>query len=176
MRRKTLGGAASKIKGSSFELVIAKYLNTLFKVSSFARTPGSGALVGKSNAAKRSGLTQSAQDTLRGDLITPAFFPYIVECKSYGTTTPIFHKILEGSDVHVDKWLAEVEFDCEQDGIKQPMLWFKSSRKGIFVAIPRTHIPIDSLQTMMLYRQYVIMSQDVFSELANTILPGPYVE
>lgn len=150
----------SKRKGSAFENDISKMLNTTYETEQFARTPGSGAWMGRSNSAKKSGVAQEAQDTLRGDLITPKEFPFIIECKNY-EDSPVYHKIIQGPDAKLDGWLKEVEFDANEAGL-EPMLWFKTTRKGSFVAV-KSHIVADvDFEYVLKYRDYTIVSLDAF--------------
>lgn len=152
--------SASKRKGSGFENEIAKFLNGLYSTAEFGRTPGSGAWMGKTNSAKRAGVAKEAQITLRGDLITPVSFPFIVECKNYNDS-PIYHNIIRGSDPKLDQWLKEVEFDASEAGIN-PMLWFKTTRKGVFVAVKANLVDLTNIPYYLKYRDYVIMGQEHF--------------
>lgn len=163
-----MSGAKSKRKGSAFENEIAKFLNGVHGTEEFARTPGSGAWMGRSNAFKRSGVAAAAQETLRGDLITPSTFPFVIECKSYNDY-PVYHGIIKGPDKHLDKWLLEVEFDAEQAN-SSPMLWFKTTRKGTFVAIQKSSL-VDYFQNIseafeyaLNYRNYLIISQEAYGD------------
>lgn len=157
--------SASKRKGSGFENEIAKFLNKSYNTQQFSRTPGSGAWMGRSNSAKRSGVAIEAQITLRGDLITPSNFPFIVECKNYNDS-PVYHTIIKGPDAKLDQWLKEVEFDANEAGL-EPMLWFKTSRKGTYVAVKQSAIdPISPLdfEYFVKYRDYIIVSQEIFEQ------------
>lgn len=163
-----MSGAKSKRKGSAFENEIAKFLNGIHSTEEFARTPGSGAWMGRSNSFKRSGVAAAAQETLRGDLITPSSFPFIIECKSYADS-PSYNGIIKGPDKHLDKWLLEVEFDADQANCI-PMLWFKTSRKGTFVAFPKSSLVdyfsniSDAFEYVLHYRNYVIIHQDTYAD------------
>jgi hypothetical protein len=166
-----MSGAKSKRKGSAFENEIAKFLNGIHDTEEFARTPGSGAWMGRSNSFKRSGVAAAAQETLRGDLITPSSFPFIIECKSYADA-PSYNGIIKGPDKLLDKWLSEVEFDAEQAGCL-PMLWFKTSRKGTFVALPKAslvaHFPdlVNTFEYALCYRNYMIVSQENYGSVVQ---------
>lgn len=155
----------SKSKGNMFENQIAKMLNNVYDTEQFARAPLSGAYMGKSNAQKRSGIAHAAQDTLRGDIITPDDFPFVIECKNYNDA-PLYHKVMEGCDRHLDKWIAEVEFDAAQAN-KQPMLFFKTTRKGSFVCLPFHCCTGSKLKAMMIYNSYVITSLDLFQTFSK---------
>lgn len=168
-----MSGLKSKRKGSAFENEVAKFLNIVHNTTEFARTPGSGAWMGRSNSSKRAGVAQAAQETLRGDLITPTYFPFIIECKSYNDA-PIYHGIIKGPDKHLDKWLLEVEFDAREGG-RLPMLWFKTTRKGTFTAIPRTAVNYvnmldnNSVPYHLVYRDYIVIHQDNYQDLVPFI-------
>lgn len=150
----------SKTKGSAFENDMSKVLNSTYNTEEFARCPMSGAWMGRSNSAKKSGVAKEAQDTLRGDLITPNDFPYIIECKNYADS-PAYHKIIQGPDAKLDGWLKEVEFDAEQAGL-EPMLWFKTTRKGAFVAVKSNILEGVEFEYVLKYRNYTIVSLETF--------------
>jgi len=126
----------SKAKGNRFEYEIRDLLNKIYDSKEFARTPGSGAIMGRSNFAKRQGLSEEAQNTLGSDLICPAWFPYSVEAKNYADS-PIYHTIVTADDPKLNHWLGEACFDARNFG-KIPLLFFKTTRKGAFVAFPST--------------------------------------
>lgn len=153
--------SVSKRKGNAFENEIAKKLNIVFEATTFHRTPGSGAWMGKSHAIKRAGVAIEAQDTLRGDLITPKDFPYIIECK-FNSVSPSYHSILAGKDAKLDQWLIEVEYDAEH-GNRLPMLIFKTPRKGTFVAVPYKDIDVFQFEYFLKYRNYAIVSFEMFT-------------
>lgn len=160
----------SKRKGNGFESDTAKFFNKIFNCSEFARSPGSGSWMGKSNAIKRKGIAIEAQMTLRGDLITPSDFPFIVECKVH-STNPIYHQMIANNDIKLDEWIKQVEYDSEQDGSKYPLLTFKSPRKGIFFAIPKTFEPIhqiiNQIDFYVNYKQYYIISNTYFEQFKD---------
>lgn len=162
----------SKNKGNGFENETAKFFNRIYNVSEFGRTPGSGAWMGKSHAIKRQGVAEAAKDTLRGDLITPWEFPFIVECK-VNSSSPAFHNIIAGNDAKLDGWFKEVEYDAEQSGRnKLPLLAFKTPRKGSFIAFPATcvishNVDLSKITHYLVYREYIIVSNDNF-ELIST--------
>jgi len=64
-----------KRKGNTFERTVAKHFNVRFGTKDFCRTPGSGAF-----ATSHKHLPEHIR--VRGDLITPKNFKYIIECKA----------------------------------------------------------------------------------------------
>lgn len=124
----------SKAKGNRFEYEIRDLLNKIYDTAEFARTPGSGAIMGRGNFAKRQGLSEDVQNTLGSDLICPAWFPYSVEAKNYGDS-PVYHTIISGDDAKLTHWLGEACFDAKNLN-KIPLLFFKTTRKGAFAAFP----------------------------------------
>ena len=159
----------SKTKGSAFENDMSKLLNATYGTEQFARTPGSGAWMGRSNSAKKSGVAQEAQDTLRGDLITPKDFPYIIECKNYADS-PAYHKIIQGPDAKLDGWLKEVEFDATEAEL-EPMLWFKTTRKGAYVAVKSKLLVGVDFEYMLKYRDYTVVSLETFKSHSTAFWP-----
>lgn len=117
--------------------------------------------MGRSNFAKRQGLSEEAQNTLGSDLICPAWFPFSVEAKNYADS-PIYHTIITGDDPKLNHWLGEACFDAKNFG-KIPILFFKTTRKGAFVAFPTTLLdnsvkPTHSLQ----YNEFTIVGVEHF--------------
>ena len=123
----------SKTKGNKFENDIVKAFNELHGTEEFRRTPNSGAMMGRSNAAKFAGLSESVQRTLSSDIITPEWFPFAVECKHYGDK-PNYAAIIKEHDTTLDHWIGEAIFDAMNQDL-HPMLCFKTDRKGAHVVI-----------------------------------------
>jgi hypothetical protein len=125
----------SKTKGNKFENDIVKCFNELHETEEFRRTPNSGAMMGRSNAAKFAGLSENVQRTLSSDIITPEWYPFAIECKHYGDK-PNYAAIIKENDTTLDRWLGEAIFDAINQNL-HPMLCFKTDRKGTHVVIPR---------------------------------------
>lgn len=151
----------SKRKGSAFENEIAKFLNEAHNTTEFARVPLSGAFMGRNNADKRKGIEQSAQSTLRGDIITPRDFPYVIECKCRDAQ-PLLNKVLDGNDISLNQWIEECKFDADHEN-KLPMVVFKVPRKGTYFVIPS----IDTEQPHMRYNHYIIFSKDYYQSIVS---------
>lgn len=167
----------SKNKGSRFEYAIRDMFNKVFDSKEFARTPGSGAIMGRSNFAKRSGLSDAAKDTLSADLICPSWFPYSIEAKNYADK-PSYTAMLSNSDSTLDGWLAEALFDAINFN-KIPMLFFNTTRKGSYVAIPELIGRQLEVDNYMRYREFMIVPMATIEknahklrDIASQILPS----
>ena len=113
-------------------MVIAKRLSAEFNAE-FRRVPNSGAFTGGMNRAKVASLRADAQEILSGDLIGPKGFPFLLECKHYAND-PAFHKILQGADPTLDRWIAQNDGDAEFVE-KESLIIFKINRKGEYAVI-----------------------------------------
>lgn len=146
----------SKAKGNRFEYAIRDLLNKVFNTKEFARTPGSGAIMGRSNFGKRAGLSDAAKDTLSADMICPSWFPYSIEAKNYADK-PIYHTMIHSYDATLDGWLGEALCDAKNFD-KIPLLFFNTTRKGSFVAIPELVAKHLSVGNYLVYRDWRIVS------------------
>lgn len=155
----------SKSKGNRFEYELRDLLNSLYDSEEFARTPGSGAIMGRGNFVKRQGLAADVQNTLACDLITPDWFPFAIEAKSYADQ-PNYSRIISSTDSHLDKWLGEVCFDARNFNLI-PLLFFKTTRKGTHAALP--YSLIESLNCFpnkfLKYGDFIIFGIDQFIEI-----------
>lgn len=119
-----------KAKGNAFEREIANAFSDFFK-DTFKRVPQSGALVGGVNRRiVEDGLRKDAVEILAGDIITPEWFPFSLECKSYKDFA--FHQVLTGENKVLDEWLRQAEDDAAVSN-KTMLLIMKFVRKGIYV-------------------------------------------
>jgi hypothetical protein len=146
----------SKTKGNKFENDIVKAFNDLHETEEFRRTPNSGAMMGRSNAAKYAGLSEGVQRTLSSDIITPEWYPFAIECKHYGDK-PNYAAIIKENDTKLDHWLAEAVFDAVNQDL-HPMLCFKTDRKGAHVAIPQYWI-----SELQIYPTYYLQYANSFT-------------
>jgi len=121
----------SKQKGNGFERLISNQLSEHFS-DDFRRTPQSGAITGGLNRKKAENLREDAKDILSSDIIAPAWFPFLIECKAYADE-PKFHQIINGESKKLDEWIEQVDNDAKFAS-KSPLLIFKINRKGTFVA------------------------------------------
>jgi len=110
----------SRTKGNTFERKVAAILNDHHNTSDFCRTPGSGAF------ATTHKLPIHLQ--VKGDLITPKNYPFIIECKK-GYKFLISDLFNDTSDFRkiVDKLEKEAS-SCS----KLPLLIFQQDRKSIY--------------------------------------------
>ena len=128
----------SKAKGSRFEYTIRDMLNRVYNSKEFARTPGSGSIMGRSNFAKREGMSSAAKDTLSADLICPSWFPYSIEAKNYADK-PTYSTIIHSYDATLDGWLGEALFDAKNFE-KIPLLFFSTTHIVTGKQIGRAHV------------------------------------
>jgi Holliday junction resolvase len=130
--RENIMPSPSKVKGSSFERDIAKYLSDLYK-ESFIRAPGSGAYVGGKNQARKEVLHEGQIRNFKGDIVPgESFINLNVECKSYADFP--FHLVLTGFCKQLDEWLDQLMTVAEPNDLN--VLFMKFNRKGKFVCVP----------------------------------------
>ena len=126
--------SASKIKGSSFERDIAKYLSTMYN-ESFVRVPNSGAFIGGINKDRKSYLHEGQVRSFKGDIIPGESFQLLnIECKNYGDFS--FHQLLTSCKL-IDKWLEQL-MDVSDDHDLN-VLFMKFNRKGRYIAVENKH-------------------------------------
>ena len=147
----------SKSKGNRLEREIRDSLNTAFNTEEFARTPSSGAIMGLSNWEKNKNLENSTKRALGSDIICPSWFQFSIECKNYGDK-PNYAKVLVSSDTDLDGWVGEVLFDAI-NAKRTPILFFRTTRKGTFVVLPKHFITmIDASEyNYMRYKQEFVI-------------------
>jgi len=157
----------SKAKGNRFEYAIRDLLNKVFDTKEFARTPGSGAIMGRSNFGKRSGLSDAAKDTLSADMICPSWFPYSIEAKNYADK-PIYHTMIHSYDATLDGWLGEALCDAKNFD-KIPFLFFNTTRKGSFIALPEIIAKHMTVGNYLVYRDWRILSMSTIETNYQTL-------
>ena len=159
----------SKAKGNKFELDMCRFFNALYETEEFARTPNSGAIMGRSNWGRKQGLAEDVKRTLGSDIIVPDWFRFAVECKHY-KDTPTYDKLIKSpGDSTVNQWLGEVMFDAINLNL-HPMLIFKTNNKGTHVALPAYFIPfIEEVNYYVKYQTFIIFGLDVLEENAIPI-------
>lgn len=164
----------SKTKGNKFENDIVKCFNELHSTEEFRRTPNSGAMMGRSNAAKFAGLSENVQRTLSSDIITPDWYPFAIECKHYGDK-PNYAVIFKDHDTTLDHWIGEAIFDALNQGL-HPMLCFKTDRKGAHVVLFKAWLVAASRVAVMpkFYITYdehfAIMGLDAWLDIARDVI------
>lgn len=157
----------SKAKGNSLERDVCNQLNEVFKSKEFTRTPSSGAIMGLSNAKKKDGLNLHTKQTLGADLICPDWFKFSVECKNYADE-PNYSKIIKEDDSTLNRWLGEALFDATTLQLS-PMLVFKTTRKGAYVAIPNVFILPKVITHYSYYNGFWIIGIETFLSNVNEL-------
>lgn len=97
----------SKKKGNRWELQVCKILGSAFN-DEFRRVPMSGGFSGKSNKFRNFFVNENAVSNLTGDIITPLWFPFIVEAKNYHDS-PKIHNLLSIGDKDLDGWIHQAK-------------------------------------------------------------------
>jgi hypothetical protein len=122
----------SKIKGSSFEREVAKYLSELYNLSFIRNISGSGAYVGGKNFHRKSTLSDSQILSARGDIHCPESFSLLnIECKSYAAFA--WHQLFDESK-QLESWIDQLMTVSDVDSLN--MLCFKITRQGRYIAVP----------------------------------------
>ena len=117
----------SKKKGNRYELQIANELTSLFD-DTFRRNPNSGAFFGGGNwNTKNKKVDKDIVSDMAGDIITPRWFPFSIECKNYDDT-PKLHKLYTGTDKKFNEWVAQAKADALKSE-KQWILFFKITKQ-----------------------------------------------
>lgn len=125
--------SASKIKGSSFEREIAKYLSDKYQ-ESFIRVPNSGAYVGGINKGRKEILHEGQIRSFKGDIIPGVSFPLLnIECKNYGDFP--FHQILTSCKL-INSWIEQLMDVSDAHDLN--VLFMKFNRKGRYIAVQDT--------------------------------------
>jgi hypothetical protein len=121
----------SKIKGSTFEREISKFLSELYG-KSFVRVVNSGAFVGGKNVIRRDSLSEHQIKSHKGDITPPDDWQnFNAEAKSYSDFS--WHLLLSGEYKQLDDWLNQLLTAGEKGDIN--ILLMKFNRKGRFVAV-----------------------------------------
>lgn len=125
----------SKSKGNRGEHELAKMLSAIFG-GHFARVPNSGAMIGGSNAFRKTILSDTQNKIYKGDLIAPDHMPkMILEVKNYSEFR--FHQLLmpEGCS-QLDEWIKQTLETLDEGD--ESFICFKISRTGWFICLPET--------------------------------------
>lgn len=158
----------SKTKGNKFENDMCKFFNCLYETEEFSRTPNSGAMMGRSNWAKKQGLSENVKRTLGSDIIVPDWFRFSVECKHYVDTPTYEALIKEPGDKMLDHWLGEALFDAGNLSL-HPMLVFKTNHKGTHVVLPSYFLETLNPNYYVKYGAFVIVGLDVLENKAEQL-------
>lgn len=128
---------ASKAKGNSWELNVAKTLSSLFN-ESFIRTPSSGGYIGGKNSARKQVLHEGQIRAMKGDIIPPMHWKHFnVECKSYAEFP--FHQLFSNNPVKLlDNWIDQILEVADLNDIN--LIIMKFNRKGSYIAFEEKHL------------------------------------
>jgi hypothetical protein len=129
-KKKRVNGSS---KGKRGERNICKELSKLFG-DTFRRVPGSGMMLGGKNWYKNEGISESAKNTLTGDIITPEWFPYSIESKNYADS-PKLHNIYDGEDSDLDKWISQASLDAKKCDKDWMLIFNITSKRKAFVCL-----------------------------------------
>jgi len=110
----------SKKKGNAGERAIAKLLNDYYDTEEFKRVPTSGAF----GTIHRGTLTESESNVFQGDILTPDWFKWVIEVKSYKDVN--LYKIFTSGKTLWDNQLKE-----EQDNLK--------NKKGVILVFKQNN-------------------------------------
>lgn len=121
-------------KGKSAERDICHEMEALFPGDIFRRVPSSGAFMGGFNFNKNMHINDEAKRTLTGDIITPTWMKFSFESKAYDDT-PMFHKILNGEDKELNKWISQAEGDAAKVDKKMLIIFRITSKRMGFVCL-----------------------------------------
>lgn len=163
--------SASKIKGSSFEREIAKYLTDTYKSSFIRNNSGSGAYVGGKNNIRKLSLTESQIRHSKGDIVPPEDFPrFNAEAKFYSDFA--FHQLLTTNSI-IESWLEQLINASDDSDLN--ILFMKFNRKGRYVAVQTIHPWIVTKTSYVRYvsikhGEWLIYSFENFFKLNTEIL------
>lgn len=159
----------SKNKGNKFENDMCKVFNRIYETEEFARTPNSGAIMGRTNWGRKQGLAEDVKRTLGSDIIVPDWFKFAVECKHY-KDSPSYDKLIKApGDKTLDGWLGEAMYDAINLNL-HPMLVFKTNNKGVHVVLPSYfRSELDGLEFYAKYREFIIIGLAEFEERSRKI-------
>ena len=145
----------SKIKGSTYERDIARYLTETYG-QTFVRVPTSGAYVGGSNAHRASTLDRHQLAAHKGDIQPPSGWQINIEVKNYASIP--WHQMINQECKQLDTWIDQLEQVSAPADID--IIFFKISRQGQFVCV--RHHPCFDLTQSLQYNEYFVYNLDQF--------------
>lgn len=155
-----------KKKGDSYERLVAKDLSKKFH-DTFRRVPQSGAIMGGQNRFYNKDLRKDAQEILAGDIITPQWFPFTVECKNY-KDTPKIRNLLSNGDKDLDQWIKQAKGESEVAG-KPWIIVFKVTdiRGKQFVTLDFKHFSEKIVDTKDYPAEYIMYKGSVIVDYST---------
>lgn len=156
-------------KGKAAERDVCHELEALFPGDIFRRVPSSGAFMGGFNFNKNMLINDEAKRTLTGDIITPTWMKFSLESKAYDDT-PMFHKIINGEDKDLDKWITQASGDAAKVNKKFLIIFRITSKRCGFVCLEiesfnsfkGTRNTVNPKQYLIYKDKYIIMEKSVF--------------
>lgn len=157
-----------KGKGNTGELLIAKFLTTLFGAK-FMRVPNSGAMVGGKNAHRKLLMDETQISYFKSDLIPPSHMKRLVIESKFYKDFP-FHKLGTDSNIaQLDKWIAQTLVTVEAEDI-----WFvviRINHKGSFAVFDKKWLSTLVVKNHTRYFDYVWCDfESLFKENQQIIL------
>jgi hypothetical protein len=167
-----------KKKGNRYELEVSKDLSSRFK-DTFRRVPQSGAIVGGLNKIYNEGLRSDAQEIFAGDVISPQWFPFCLECKNYANT-PKMTNLLSIGDKDLDAWIKQ----SKTSGItanKDWLLLFKitEGRKSFACMNADLYFRVckEDIKRFIIYKDTIIIDYKTFMDtLIKNFFPSEIKE
>ncbi len=160
----------SKIKGSSYEREVAKFLTAHYGETFIRNISGSGAYIGGTNSFRKANLTEAMIRHAKGDVVPPESFNLLnIECKSYGSLE--FHQLLNECK-QLEAWLQQLMDASDETDVN--ILFFKITRRGQYIAVQATE-PWDSGDNYICYTsaklgKWMIYDFDNFFKLNSNLL------
>jgi len=156
-------------KGKVAERDICHEMELMFPGDIFRRVPMSGAFMGGFNFNKNMHINDEAKKTLTGDIITPTWMKFSFESKAYDDT-PAFHKIINGEDKDINKWIEQAEGDAAKVDKKMLIIFRITSKRMGFVCLEKEVLQDFSVgrnptlpKNYLIYNnKYIIMEKSVF--------------
>lgn len=156
-------------KGKNRERSLCHELEELFPGDIFRRVPSSGAFMGGFNFNRNLQLNNAAKNTLTGDIITPSWFKFSIESKAYDDS-PLFHKIVNGEEKTLDKWIEQATVDASKVDKKMLLMFRITTKRSSYVCIRLDdfmefieHRNARMPDTYIIYKKrYLILENDIF--------------
>jgi len=122
-------------KGKRGELQVATVLNDFYKTKAFKRIPQSGAF----GTIHYGNLSESEAKVFVGDIITPDWWPFIIEVKNIAKID--LYKIFSSGKCEWDEQLKQEEKQLDIAKKKGVILIFKATRKEWLVMLKSENFP-----------------------------------
>ena len=122
-----MAGSKSARYGKNFEYEVRDLLRDATGITSFERTPQSGAWIGKSNIYKAKTARADMVDIMAGDIVTPKGWRWVIENKNHEDIS--VHQLYLGEECkQIDEFLGQICDDAITTN-KEPLLIFKLRKK-----------------------------------------------